>query len=180
MKFDNLTDELLMEEIARGSSEASSILLDRYKNQLFAFLYRLILNQTDAEDIFQETWIRIIKYAHTFNASKKFSTWLFQIAVNCSRDFINCKHYEANIEEEITVCDVNQIEDFENKEFAESIIEKLPLSFREVVILRYFHDKKEKEIAELLSIPIGTVKSRLHKAIAFLKKFYDEKGGQNE
>ncbi len=162
--------------LQQGNTQAADILLQRYKGPLFSFLYRLTVNQSDSEDIFQETWLRVIRYAHTFQKQKKFSTWLFQIATNCTRDFFRRKKETVPLEENIELIAQNKQPTFENKQWATMLVKKLSLSQREVVILKFFHQKKEREIAEILNIPLGTVKSRLHKAVNYLR----EMGGNNE
>ena len=160
-----------MVRIAKGDQRAVPLLLERYRKALFAFLYRITVNQADAEDLFQETWMRVVRYGRTFDPQKKFSTWLFQIAVNCTRDFFKQKSPETALENEISV-DMD-LRGMENQEMVEQIMRKMPLPYREILALRYFHDMKEKEIADLLGIPLGTVKSRLHKTLAHLREIYE-------
>ena len=168
-------DEALMMRVARGDDNSADLLVRRYQQPLFAFLYRLTVNQADAEDLFQETWLRTIRYRHTFDPTKKFSTWLFQIAVNCTRDFFHKKPAATvAMQEDISIAGDHEMRRLEDQELAAMIVERLPLPQREVLVLRYFHHLKEKEIAELLDVPLGTVKSRLHKIMHHLQQFYGE------
>ena len=172
-------DEALMMRVACGDDASANILVKRYQQPLFAFLYRLIVNQADAEDLFQETWLRTIRYRHTFDPTKKFSTWLFQIAVNCTRDFFRKKPAATvSMQEDIPIAGDHGIRLLEDQELAAAIVDRLPLPQREVLVLRYFNHLKEKEIAELLDVPLGTVKSRLHKVMHYLQQFYGESDEQ--
>jgi RNA polymerase sigma-70 factor (ECF subfamily) len=155
--------------LAQGDGRAADALVERYRNALFAFLYRMNENRADAEDLFQETWLRVMRYRRTYCAGKRFSTWLFQIALNCTRDLAAAKRPAAPLEEEPEDAGERNPSEMEEKESAQALVLKLPLPYRETVILRYFHDMKESEIAEVSGIPLGTVKSRLHKALTFLR-----------
>lgn len=79
---------------------------------------------------------------------------------------------EDNVIENIEIQEDKSYNTFENKEIAQKLMEKLPLYQREVIVLRFFHSMKEIEIANVLEIPLGTVKSRLHKAMKYLKSHY--------
>ena len=167
------TDESLMLQVVSGDTNAADILLVRYQKPLYKFIFRMTVNESDSEDLFQETWLRIIRYRHTFREGKKFSTWLFQIATNCTRDFFRSKKSFVSLEDAppVTHQDNNSLE---NDEWASTLIRNLPVYQREVVVLKFFHEKKEREIAEILEIPLGTVKSRLHKAMQNLREMKDE------
>ncbi|WP_372369660.1 RNA polymerase sigma factor [Candidatus Uabimicrobium sp. HlEnr_7] len=168
-----IADEALMTQVAAGDTKAANVLLSRYQKPLYKFIFQMTVNENDSDDLLQETWLRVIRYRHTFNIEKKFSTWLFQIATNCTRDFFRKKKQIASLEEiEPTQCASKS--SFENSEWASFLIKSLPLHQREVIALKFFHEKKEREIAEILDIPLGTVKSRLHKAMHYLKGMKNE------
>ena len=157
--------------VIKGDAKSTDILIQRYQNSLFHFIYRLVLNQADAEDLFQESWLRVIRYRDTYNSEKKFSTWLFQIALNCTRSFMKQKKASISIEN-VAINAIDPDHTLEKKEMAHKLTQQLPLHQREPLILKFFHGKKEREIADILAIPIGTVKSRLHKALQHLKNYY--------
>lgn len=169
-----MQDEELMMRLAHGDAGAADLLVARYKNMLFAFLYRLTTNRSDAEDLFQETWLRVVRYRHTYRAPKKFSTWLFQIAVNCTRDFYKSTVKAKTLDGESALLSTEDGRHLEDRELTAMLMRQLPLPQREVIMLRYFHDMKETEIADLLEIPLGTVKSRLHKSLLYLKAHYGD------
>lgn len=165
-------DAELIQCIVDGDATAADLLVDRYQQMLFSFLCRLSTNQADAEDIFQEVWLRVIRYCRSFQKDKKFKSWLFQIAVNCTRDYFSQRRTTMPMLEDIATEQPHDWKRLEDRELARTILGKVPLPQREVLLLRYFHDMKEKEIAVVLNIPIGTVKSRLHNILHYLKEFY--------
>lgn len=172
MSQESITDQQLMQRLASGSLDAADELVERYQGALFGFIFRLTVNNTDAEDIFQEVWMRVVRYRESFNVEKKFSTWLFQIALNATRDFYR-KSSDTVCVDDYDFPDEDAGQDsLENKELAQYLLKNLSLPFREVIVLRYFEMMKEKEIASVLDIPLGTVKSRIHKAIGYLQKHY--------
>ena len=168
-------DETLMSRVVAGDASAADALVQRYQHTLFSFLYRLTLNTADTEDLFQETWLRLLRYRNTFRIGSKFSTWLFQIAVNCTRDLLSHKMPAVPVKDDMAVsaADITD-QPLENRDNVAAIVEHLPLPQREVLVLKYFHDMKETEIAALLEIPLGTVKSRLHNAMACVRRFYEQ------
>ena len=81
-------ENALVERLKTGDNRAIDEIMEFYKRPLFAFIVRIINDNDTAEDVFQETWIRVIKRAGSFRGDSKFSTWLFQIALNISRDYL--------------------------------------------------------------------------------------------
>jgi RNA polymerase sigma-70 factor (ECF subfamily) len=157
------TDEELVGRLAEGHEPALRELLARYQRPLSSFLYRQTGGR-DVEDLYQETWIRVARHADGFDRSKRFSTWLFQIAVNLARDWRRKRVRE----------DSRPVEDSGSTNLARTeagidahrLLEQLPEAQREVVILRYYHDLTEEQVARVLDCPKGTVKSRMHNALA--------------
>ena len=161
-----VSDEELAGELARGDERALRELLRRYERPLSSFLYRQTGGR-DVEDLYQETWLRVVGAVGRFDRSRRFSTWLFQIAVNLCRDW----HRRAPPEPAMPATDVPAPEELGRSEAAldaAGLLASLPAPQREVVILRYYHDLSEAEVAAILDCPKGTVKSRLHHALARL------------
>jgi RNA polymerase sigma-70 factor (ECF subfamily) len=160
------TDEELVGRLAEGHEPALRELLERYERPLSSFLYRQTGGR-DVEDLYQETWIRVTQHAAGFDPSKRFSTWLFQIAVNLARDW----HRKRAREDGRPVEDVGSTQILRTTEAAidaHRLLEQLPEAQREVVILRYYHDLTEEQVAGILDCPKGTVKSRMHNALTRL------------
>ncbi len=156
-------DEELALELAAGEDSALAELLRRYDRSLAHFIHRHTGGR-DVEDIFQETWLRVVRNARTFDATRKFSTWLFQIALNLCRDWHRRPPPEAHDGGEARAGGAG----FDRVDAgidAARLLEQLPLEQREVVILRYYHDLRESDVAAILDLPKGTVKSRMHNAL---------------
>lgn len=148
-----------------------------YQSALSKLCCNLCRNYYDAEDLFQETWLKAMKSYNQYDKSKNFGKWLFSICVNtyknnCSSSY-NKKMIKFNSSDEKDIF-LSSIPDnsSENEEYKEliKIIRELPEKYRTVLALRYFSDYSEKDVAEILKIPVGTVKSRLNKAKTIIKR----------
>jgi len=160
------TDEELARDLARGDEPALRELLRRYERSLSSFLSRQTCGR-DVEDLYQETWLRVVRHAGRFDPSRRFSTWLFQIAVNLCRDW----HRRPPPEPAAPATDAAAPSPLGRTEAAldaAGLLGSLPPPQREVLILRYYHDLSEAEVATILDCPKGTVKSRMHQALARL------------
>ena len=161
-----------------GDHSAVDEIFDRYKGPLFAFIVRIIHDNDTAEDVFQETFIKMVRYIGKFKGNSKFSTWLFQIALNQCRDtlrkgknktFVSVEDYEESLSVEPAADPYRIMKSRRVKE----IVDSLPGKMRETVVLRYFHDMSEQEIAQIAGCPEGTVKSRLFRAVGIIRKKWE-------
>lgn len=160
------SDEKLVARVATGDAAALEELLRRYERPLSAFLHRRT-GGVDVEDLFQETWMRVVRGAPGFDTSRRFSSWLFQIATNLCRDWWRSRRPEIGFEE----FDDIQSPAGERTELAltaDALLATLPEAQREALLLRYYHDVSEAEMSAILGCPRGTVKSRIHNALARL------------
>lgn len=167
------TDEELVGRVADGDEHAVAELLRRYERGLSAFLYRQTGGR-DVEDLYQETWIRVVRSAGRFDPTRRFSTWLFHIAINLCRDW----HRRPPPEPHATDTNVAGLAGLGRTEAgldAVALLSHLPELQREAVILRYYHDLTEEEMAQTLSCPKGTIKSRLHHGLARLGELVRKK-----
>jgi RNA polymerase sigma-70 factor (ECF subfamily) len=162
------TDEELIAAVAGGDEAAFTVLYRQYERPLHAFLTRYTSGR-DVDDLVQETWLRVVRAAERFDPGRRFSTWLFQIALNLARDWHRRPPPEP-VDPERTASlvapDVGAARQAGLD--VERLLAALPEPQRAVVILRHFHDLGEDEVAAILAIPRGTVKSRLHNAMARL------------
>jgi RNA polymerase sigma-70 factor (ECF subfamily) len=162
-------DETLMVAVAAGDGAALAELCRRWEQPL----HRLLARQTggrDVDDLYQETWLRVVRAAGRFTRGRPFRPWLFQIAINCCRDWTRRRRIDplertAELQAEPSAGGTARIDAALD---AERLLAELPPAQREAVVLRYYHDLAEDEVAEILGCPRGTVKSRLHHAIARL------------
>jgi RNA polymerase sigma-70 factor (ECF subfamily) len=178
------TDEELLAAHIDGDSNAFPELMDRYKNDLLHFLTRFVGSRAAAEDVFQESFLQIHISAETFDPSRRFKPWLFTIAANKGRDW-HRKHSKRTVlslsqevggdgdgtrfidlmESDQEQPDANLL-DSEQKETIRDVVDQLPSHLREILLLSYFQQMSYVQIADSLQIPLGTVKSRLHSAVA--------------
>jgi len=160
-----MTDEELVRELTCGSEDALRELLRRYERPLAGFLYRHTGGR-DVEDLYQETWARVVRQASRFDVERRFSTWLFQIALNLCRDWHRRRPPEPADPAGLDAEAGPGAERAEAALDAAALLALLPEPQREVVTLRYYEDLTEAEVAEVVGCPRGTVKSRLHAALA--------------
>ena len=166
------TDEALICAVAHGDEPALRELLRRYERPLSHFIYRYTAGR-DVEDLYQETWLRVVRAAARFEPGKRFSTWLFQIAVNLCRDWRRRAPPEAT-DAAYETAEEENLERVDAGVDVARLLARLPEQQREVLILRYFHDLTEDETAAILECPKGTVKSRMHQALARLAAYVRE------
>ncbi len=175
----------LLKRYAAGEQDAFQELMGQYKDSVYAFLRRFLSRSDMIEDVFQETFLQVFVSRDTFDVSRPLRPWLFTIAANKAKDALRrMQRGEATQlgnmfdSDEFTIDDVLNTLDHdarrpyddlirdERAEAVKRILSRLPEKLREIIILAYFHKFSYAEIAEILHIPIGTVKSRLHTAVA--------------
>ncbi|TMU83792.1 RNA polymerase sigma factor SigW [Bacillus sp. BHET2] len=174
-----------IKQVLKGDQNAFAELVELYKDKVFQICYRMLGNRHEAEDIAQEAFIRAFVNIETFNQKRKFSTWLFRIATNLCIDRIRKKKPDYFLDAEVAgtegltmysqvAADVQLPEDeVENMELQETIqieISKLPEKYRSVIVLKYIEELPLQEISEILDLPLGTVKTRVHRGREALRK----------
>jgi RNA polymerase sigma-70 factor (ECF subfamily) len=177
------SDEALMQRVQRGDDDAFEALFGRYRSRLYGFLLRRV-GDSAADDLFQETWLRVVRSRERFDPRRRFSTWLFQIANNLARDrgrrlAVRSKA-RGELVDQARRAEPNPLrvaEPVENRLDVARRLESLSDPQREVLLLRYYEQMSEREIAEVVGIPQGTVKSRLHTAIRTLRTATEKSHG---
>jgi RNA polymerase sigma-70 factor (ECF subfamily) len=138
-------------------------------------LFRLCRDTAEAEDMFQEAFLRAFRSGGSFDPTRRFKTWLFAIAVNLARDRARRLAHPATprVQDDGDLPEPKQTEPAEDQWIRRadlvSALDHLPEPIREVVLLRYFQGMEQAEIAAVVGIPQGTVKSRLHRGIRMLR-----------
>jgi RNA polymerase sigma-70 factor (ECF subfamily) len=171
------SDEDLMELVQAGDADALGSLIERYRGPLYAFLWRRAGDAAD--DLFQESWIRVSRARDRFDRSRRFSTWLFQIANNLCRDRWRRQGARRRAldafgtELRSTARDIAPAPALPADSSVFQRLDALPDRLREVLVLRHYHELGEAEIAEVLGIPRGTVKSRLHTAVRAARDLFE-------
>lgn len=161
----------VLARVSEGDTGALGELYERYGEPLFAFLFRLAGDRGTAEEILQDTLLAVWRSAGTFQSRSKVSTWLFGVARRQAHNRLRGLPPPAAAEprdradarpgpEELAV----------GGDWLQAALAALPLAQREVVVLHFLDDLAQQEIAEVLGIPVGTVKSRLHQARAKLRE----------
>ncbi len=193
------TDAELFSSYMAGDKDAFREIVDRYKDRLYVFLRRFLNRQDLVEEVFQETFLQLYKSRESFDTSKSLRPWLFTIAANKARDMLRKQQRGGTISlsaiadpADLTVDDVvNSLISYEITPYDEAtkaekankvreVIANMPANQREILLLAYFEQFSYKQMAEILSIPIGTVKSRLHTAVVhFTRKWKSVSGDGN-
>jgi RNA polymerase sigma-70 factor (ECF subfamily) len=167
------TDEELMVRVQAGDEGALAALMDRYQGPLYGFLNRRV-GDAAADDLFQESWLRVVRARDRFDPRRRFSTWIFQIANNLCRDrgrrrAVEARHLESLAQSQRHEPARAAPPPVELRLDMRRRLDALPDRLREVLVLRYYQQLPERDIAEILGIPRGTVKSRLHAAVKALR-----------
>ncbi len=180
-------DKQLISDYLTGNENALHDLIRKYLKALYNFAYRLAGNTEDAEDITQEIFIKVWKNIKRYDQNYSVKTWLFAIARNTTIDWLRKKRdlvfsdFETNEGENIlfdTLTDPMPLSDeiiarTEDKKFLNHALSKLPLMYREVIILRYQDGLTFKEIGDIVGKPLDTVKSQHRRALIALRKLLD-------
>lgn len=168
-----------MIKVKDGDIEKLGLLFERYKKPLFGFFYGMNRDVALSEDLVQNVFFRILKYRYLFRGEGDFKTWMFHIARNVNHDhFRKTKWKEKdNIDawQERLSSDANRQTEFQHDEELELLsmaLQRLPDDKREILLLSKFHEKKYREIGEILGCTEGTVKVKVFRALQELKEVY--------
>jgi RNA polymerase sigma-70 factor (ECF subfamily) len=172
------SDEWLALAVQKGSESAMNSLVERYYSPVLRYLFRMAGGQQAlAEDMTQETFLRMMRGIASYQPSRPFKAWLYTIATNIARNYYTAadtKRTENSEEESDYEADAPLPEAaLMSSQDAASIFNalmKLPEQQRSVVVLFYYEELAQKEISEILSIPVGTVKSRLSNGLRKLRE----------
>lgn len=167
--------------LRRRDPEVLDALIEQYQHRLLRYLAHMTGNMATAEDLFQETWIRVLEKGHQYDGKSRFSTWLMTIAHNVAIDHLR-KRIPASLDEMHDVEDAapfepmaagpspfEQVAAIEDKVRIQAALDELPAIFREVLVLRFQEQLKLEEIAKLVGIPLATVKTRLYRGVIALR-----------
>lgn len=182
-------DEQLLAEHLAGKTGVFDLLVARYAEDLYTFFLRLIGNAAAADDLVQETFLQVHLAAATFDQSRTFKPWLYTIAANKGRDYIRARRRRpvrsldsvapdldgpspaARLEAHETPSS-EQLDTQEQARLVRAIIAKMPEHLQFILVLGYYQKLPYAQIAEVLDIPVGTVKSRLHAAVGHFARLW--------
>jgi len=180
-----MNDRELLQRYVAGEEDAFQELVGQYKDSVYGFLRRFLSRSDLIEDVFQETFMQLYVSRNTFDVSRPLRPWLFTIAANKAKDALRRMQrsesaYLGNMfggddysmDDALNALDHDTsmpYDDLIKNETAAAVkrvISKMPEKLREIILLAYFHKFSYAEIARMLEIPVGTVKSRLHTAVS--------------
>lgn len=167
----NITEKQLIKRLKRNDEKAYEELLDLYGNRLLKTCFLVLKDEKEAEDIVQETFIKLFSQIHLFKGKSRLYTWIYRIALNLCKDKMRGKKefilYEDTVEAHEGVESV--VLDNIDKKILHKELERLPHIYKEVLILLYFEDQSIKDISEILEEKEGTIKSRLSRGRVILR-----------
>jgi RNA polymerase sigma-70 factor (ECF subfamily) len=178
-----LSDQDVVRHAVQGRESAYRELIRRYQRPVFSLVYRMVRDRELAEDLAQETFIKVLNAIDTYRPEYKFSSWIFKIANNAAIDHLRRRglntlsldgspHAESADAIEATTLQIgdgaeNQLDEVASRELGQQIeaaINQLRPEYRSCIILRHIDGRPYEEIAEMLDLPLGTVKTYIHRA----------------
>ena len=189
-----LSDEELIACFRRGQREAFGVLVRRYERELYGYLARYLGDSSLADDVFQNTFLQLYTKLGMYTAGRPVRPWLYTIATHQAIDALRrgSRHQAISLDQEredqlaaelpqlLTVLQsrepapLDQVQGEERRQLVRSSVDQLPEFLLSVVILAYYQGLKYRDIADILDIPVGTVKSRLHTALLRLQEAWAE------
>jgi len=162
------SDRDLIQRARRGEAEAFGELVTRYQTSVFNVCYRILHERAEAEDMAQESFIRVHERLDTFDAERPFGPWIRRVAANVCLNHLSSQKITAELDEERDA-DASQRpeaaqEDRERSEQIRSVLASLPAHYRVVIELRHYQEMSYEEIAAELKVPLSDVKSHLFRA----------------
>lgn len=174
------SDNELIDRVLKGDDEAFNHLIRRWERQIFSLALRMLGREEDARDICQETFLLAYRNLAKFRGDAKFSSWLYRIAINCCHTWVRGLSNSVSLEQQQEdrgyepATDIEHMNETMHKGQVADIVRRalmgLPPEMREVIIMKEYQEMKFHEIAEVLGIPISTVKTRLYTGLSQLKQ----------
>ena len=174
-----------IKQVLKGDQNAYADIVNLYQHKLYQICYRMLGNKQEAEDIAQEAFVRAYINLHSYDQKRKFSTWIYRIATNLCIDRIRKKKPDYYLDAEVAGTDgldmysqiaadeklpEDVVTQMELQERIQYEISQLPDKYRSVIVLKYIEELSLQEISEILDMPLGTVKTRIHRGREALRK----------
>ena len=185
--MDSWDDRRLIAESLTGQTAAYGVLVRRYQDRLYNTVYRLLDSPEDAQDVVQESFISAYQSLGSFKGDSLFFTWLYRIAMNAAISLRRKKRATVSLDtgskHDITIDPLDQSRDnqpgdamerHEQETQLQAALQKLSAEHRTVIVLKDIDDMRYEDIAEVLDVPIGTVRSRLHRARLELRQLLEK------
>ncbi|MCY7346989.1 MAG: sigma-70 family RNA polymerase sigma factor [Pyrinomonadaceae bacterium] len=184
-----LTDGELIEKAIGGREDGFEELVRRYQRPITGYVYRMLNNYDASLDVTQEVFIKVYNSLEKYSSEYKFSTWLYRIAHNAAIDWmrrnsvsqqsLETENADGTYQLQIESPQPSPEQERERSEWRteiESVVKCLPTVYRELILLRHTQDLSYDEIAEVLNLPLGTVKNRLFRAREMMREIFVERG----
>jgi RNA polymerase sigma-70 factor (ECF subfamily) len=173
-----VNDDELMSRVAHGDTDAFRFLVERWQNPLFAFFERMVGSEEDAQDLGQETFLRIYQHAKRYRPTGQFRSWLFRIAGNLARSRARRRKILQWIRFDPASHDIRTTEDSAGQDLEREAariavrvaLDRLPQRQRQAVVLQQYEGLSYHEIADSMNITVSAVESLLHRAMVSLRK----------
>ena len=174
-------DVALVSACQVGDQDAFALLVQRHQRFIFNLVFRMLEQYEEANEVTQETFLAAWQGLPRFRGEARFSTWLYRIAYNCALKQLEQRNRDQALQLAIQVKQANQridnderlgseIETYERQAIVREHLSKLPAKYRIVLVLRHLQEMTYEEMAEILTIPIGTIKTHLFRARNLLKE----------
>lgn len=186
----SLEDDVLVKKAIGGDENAYAKLVDKYERALYFHILKMIKDREQVEDLVQETFVKAFDNLNTYSTNYAFSTWLYRIATNHTIDYLRKKklktlsidepmrtkdgEMEMQLPDESAKTDRNIIRK-QRQKIVRNAIDDLPEKYRKVIELRHMEEKSYQEIADVLDLPLGTVKAHIFRARELLYKALKDK-----
>ncbi len=166
-------DQIIIDKILEGDTNAFSVLVDRYKDLVFTLALRMVKNREEAEEVSQDTFIKVYKSLSKFNGNSKFSTWIYRVAYNTCLDRIKRIKREYNVvaideftEHHVKTLDnaLDQMEEQEHKDKIQQCLQLLPSDDSFLLTLYYFEEQSLEEISKVVGLTANNVKVKLFRS----------------
>lgn len=174
-----------IKKVKKGDHSAFEDVVSFYQDRIYHHCYRMLGNAHEAEDIAQEAFIRAYVNIHSYDLNRKFSTWLYRIATNLTIDRLRKRKPDYYLDAEIKGTDgldlysqlpakgqlpEDEVQSLELQSYIQRQIADLPKIYRTIIMLRYLEEFSLKEISEVMDMPLGTVKTRIHRGREVLRQ----------
>ena len=181
----NLLEPQLVKLILKGDQLAFAELVELYQEKLYHMAYRMLNNKSEAEDIVQETFLRVYNNLHRYDENQKFSTWIYRIATNLCIDLLRKRKQVYSLDAESS--DYEGLDGYsmipsdnrtpesellisETQSIIHKAIDQLPPKYKSVMVLRYIQELSLQEVGDILDMPVTTVKTRVHRGREYLRR----------
>lgn len=186
-------DDLLVTRARGGDEQAFKELVDKYERALFYHILKMVKDREQVEDLVQEAFVKAFDNLNSYSTEYAFSTWLYRIATNHTIDYLRKKKLqtmsidepvktrEGEMQMQLPAEDAETDRDIirkQRQEMVQDAIEDLPPKYRKVIEMRHMEEKSYQEIADVLELPLGTVKAHIFRARELLYKELKDKRGK--